>query len=371
MVSGCFYPEVIKIDYMEYAVNLAKKAIGFTNPNPLVGAVIVKDGEIIGEGFHEKYGSLHAERNALKNCLERGNSPNGAEMYVTLEPCCHHGKQPPCTEAVVQSGIAKVYIGSYDPNPLVSGKGIAYLREHGIEVIENYKREMCDKLNPVFFKFITTGMPYITVKIAKTIDGFIATKTGNSKWITGEASRLEGHKLRKSHSGILVGINTVLADNPMLDCRCENPSNPTRIVCDSLLKMPTDCNLIATAGRIPVIIACTNQADRAKKAELENMGVKILEFEGERVPVQKLFKKLGEMKIDSVLVEGGAEMTYSVVSEGLADKIVTFTAPKIFGGKGKNCIGGEGVEKACDAFEYKCVNIRMIGEDIMAEYERK
>ncbi len=360
---------MIKIDFMEYAVELAKKGVGFTNPNPLVGAVIVKDGEIIGEGYHEKYGSLHAERNALKNCLERGNSPKGADMYVTLEPCCHHGKQPPCTEAVAQSGIKRVFVGSYDPNKLVGGKGIEYLKAHGIEVVENYKRELCDALNPIFFKFITYGKPYVTVKIAKTIDGFIATKTGNSKWITGELARLEGHKLRKQHSAILVGINTVLADNPTLNCRCENPSNPTRIVCDSLLRTPIDCNLVKTAKEIPLIIACTNQADQTKKTKLEQAGATILEFEGKRVDMQRLFEKLGEMKMDSVLVEGGAEIAYSVI--GFADKIVTFTAPKIFGGKGKNCIGGEGVEKASDAFEYKCTNLKMLGDDIMAEYERK
>lgn len=207
--------------YMLRAIELAKLGTGFVNPNPLVGAVIVKNGRIIGEGYHMKYGTLHAERNALKNCTE---SPEGAEMYVTLEPCCHYGKNPPCTDAVIASGIKKVYVGSDDPNPLVAGKGIKILRENGIEVVTHFMKEECDKLNDIFFYYITNKKPYVILKYAMTADGKIATSTGKSKWISNEASREHTHQTRKKVAAILVGIGTVLNDNPMLNCRCENPS---------------------------------------------------------------------------------------------------------------------------------------------------
>ena len=204
--------------YMERAIQLARRGTGFTNPNPLVGAVIVKDHRIIGEGWHARYGDLHAERNALKHCIE---DPAGADIYVTLEPCCHHGKQPPCTEALVESGIRRVYIGSRDPNPLVSGKGVAFLREHGIEVFPDFLREKCDQLNPIFFRYITTKMPYTILKYAMTADGKIACAGGASKWVTGEAARNHVQQTRKRVAAICVGIGTVLADDPMLTCRCE------------------------------------------------------------------------------------------------------------------------------------------------------
>lgn len=211
--------------YMERAIQLAKRGTGFTNPNPLVGAVIVKDHRIIGEGWHARYGDLHAERNALKHCTE---DPAGATMYVTLEPCCHHGKQPPCTEALVKSGIRRVYIGSRDPNPLVSGKGVQYLEEHGIEVIPDFLREACDKLNPIFFRYIGTKMPYTILKYAMTADGKIACAGGASKWVTGEAARAHVQQTRKRVAAVCVGIGTVLADDPcspaavrILLSRCE------------------------------------------------------------------------------------------------------------------------------------------------------
>ena len=203
-------------DYMRRAIELAKKARGFTSPNPMVGAVIVKDNRIIGEGYHERCGQLHAERNALASCKE---SPKGAVMYVTLEPCCHYGKTPPCTEAIIEAGIRKVVIGSRDPNPKVSGKGAKQLRKAGIEVEEDFLRTECDALNPVFFHYISTGTPYVVLKYAMTADGKIASHTGKSKWITGEKARNHVHQLRHWYSGIMVGIDTVLADDPMLNCR--------------------------------------------------------------------------------------------------------------------------------------------------------
>ncbi|MBR3735121.1 MAG: bifunctional diaminohydroxyphosphoribosylaminopyrimidine deaminase/5-amino-6-(5-phosphoribosylamino)uracil reductase RibD, partial [Lachnospiraceae bacterium] len=210
-------------NYMRRAIELAWGGMGYASPNPMVGAVIVKDGRIIGEGFHRRCGELHAERDAFAHLTE---DANGAEMYVTLEPCCHYGKQPPCTLAVVEHGISRVYVGSRDPNPLVSGKGAAFLRENGIEVVEDFLREECDKLNPEFFHFISTGKPYVVMKYAMTADGKIATKTGDSKWITGEAARKNVHLERSRYAAILAGIGTVLADDPMLNARIDSEEKP-------------------------------------------------------------------------------------------------------------------------------------------------
>ena len=251
-------------DYMTRAIELAKGGVGYTSPNPLVGAVIVKDGRIIGEGYHERYGSLHAERNAFASLKE---SAEGATIYVTLEPCCHHGKQPPCTEAIVENKIARVVIGSRDPNPLVSGKGTAFLREHGILVEEDFMKEECDRLNPIFFHYITNKLPYVVMKYAMTLDGKIATVTGASKWISGEESRHMVHEMRHKYRGIMVGIGTVLADDPMLNCRIDGLRSPVRIICDSHLSIPLDSNICKTANEYDTIIACAN-GDEAKKTIL-------------------------------------------------------------------------------------------------------
>ena len=251
-------------DYMTRAIELAEGGVGYTSPNPLVGAVIVKDGRIIGEGYHERYGSLHAERNAFASLKE---SAEGATIYVTLEPCCHHGKQPPCTEAIVENKIARVVIGSRDPNPLVSGKGTAYLREHGILVEEDFMREECDRLNPIFFHYITNKLPYVVMKYAMTLDGKIATVTGASKWISGEESRHMVHELRHKYRGIMVGIGTVLADDPMLNCRIEGLRSPVRIICDSHLAIPLESNICKTAKEYDTISyeVLTKCAIRAQK----------------------------------------------------------------------------------------------------------
>ena len=213
--------------YMERAIALAKKGIGFTSPNPMVGAVIVKDGRVIGEGYHEHCGELHAERNAIASLTE---SAEAATMYVTLEPCCHHGKTPPCTEAIIEQKIGKVVIGSRDPNPQVAGKGVGQLREAGIEVVEDFLREECDAINPIFFHYITTKRPFVAMKYAMTMDGKIATQIGESKWITGETAREHVHTLRHAYKGIMAGIGTVLKDDPMLNCRMPGGVNPIRII---------------------------------------------------------------------------------------------------------------------------------------------
>ena len=353
--------------YMRRAIELAKGGIGFVNPNPLVGAVIVKDGKIIGEGFHERYGQLHAERNALKNCTE---SCEGADMYVTLEPCCHYGKNPPCTEAVIESGIKRVFVGSFDPNPLVAGNGIEILRNNGIEVTENFLREECDALNDIFFHYITTKTPYVIVKTAVTADGKIAAATGDSKWITNEKSRAHTHETRKRVSAILVGVNTVIADNPMLNCRAENPSDPIRIVCDSHLRIPLTSKIVQTARDIPTYFVCISD-DTEKITALQDMGAHIIKTQSKdgHTDLAELMRKLGEMQIDSVLIEGGGEIHASALKSGIVNKVQLYIAPKIIGGDGKNAVAPLGNTLMRDAVQLKNPQINLFGDDILIEYE--
>ena len=368
--SGVFFmPETVskESEYMRRAIALAKNGEGRTNPNPLVGAVLVKNNEIIGEGFHQKYGGLHAEREALKNCEENGNSAEGATLYVTLEPCCHFGKQPPCTQAIVKSGIRRVVVGSRDPNPLVHGKGNSFLREQGIEVTEDFLKDECDALNPIFFHYISTRTPYVALKYAMTADGKTASKTGKSKWITGEKSRLFVHQLRNRYSCILAGIGTVLADNPLLTSRIPGGRNPVRIICDSKLRIPLDCNIVKTAKEIPTIIACCQENE--KKSALEKSGCEVLCLPGKTgVDLKKLTKTLGERSLDSVLIEGGSEIHYSALEAGIVQHIYAFTAPKIFGGKAKTPVEGEGIDFPENCFQLELERIEKIGDDILAEY---
>ena len=352
---------------MLHAITLAKNGEGRTNPNPLVGAVIVKNNEIIGEGFHQKYGGLHAEREALKNCKENGNSAEGATLYVTLEPCCHFGKQPPCTQAIVEAGIRRVVVGSRDPNPLVHGKGNSFLREQGIEVTEDFLKDECDALNPIFFHYISTRTPYVALKYAMTADGKTASKTGKSKWITGEKSRLFVHQLRNRYSCILAGIGTVLSDNPLLTSRIPGGRNPVRIICDSKLRIPLDCNIVKTAKEIPTIIACCQENE--KKSALEKSGCERLCLPGKNgVNLKKLTETLGERSLDSILIEGGSEIHYSALEAGIVQHIYAFTAPKIFGGKAKTPVEGEGIELPENCFQIELERIEKIGDDILAEY---
>ncbi|MBQ3399893.1 MAG: bifunctional diaminohydroxyphosphoribosylaminopyrimidine deaminase/5-amino-6-(5-phosphoribosylamino)uracil reductase RibD, partial [Lachnospiraceae bacterium] len=261
--------------YMRRAVELAKKGAGRTNPNPMVGAVIVKDGEVIGEGYHERCGELHAERNALKNCRERGNDPAGATIYVTLEPCCHYGKTPPCTEALIEANVARVVIGSFDPNPKVAGKGTQMLRDAGMEIRENVLRDECDAINYVFLHYITTGTPYVIMKYAMTADGKICTATGKSRWVTGEEARARTHRDRDRYAAIMVGIGTVLADDPLLTCRVEGGRNPVRVICDTNLRMPLNAQIVRTAKDVPTIIA-TAVGDESRLAPFREAGCEIV-----------------------------------------------------------------------------------------------
>lgn len=354
--------------YMRRAIELAKRGEGFVSPNPLVGAVIVKDGKIIGEGWHEKCGELHAERNTLKNCKE---STQGSAIYVTLEPCCHYGRTPPCTEAIIEAKISRVVIGSRDPNPLVSGKGAEILRKAGIEVVEDFMRDECDKLNPIFFRYITTKLPYVSLKYAMTADGKIATYSGKSKWITNEFSRNDVHRLRKKHRAIMVGIGTVLADNPMLNCRIENGRNPIRIVCDSKLRIPLDCNICKTANEISTVVVSAIE-DSEKQTALERMGVKTLVISDKngKVDLKELMHYLGEKSVDSVLIEGGGTLAYSALQSGIVSHIYSYIAPKIFGGENaKTPVESVGVEAPENCFRLKRTAVREMGSDILIEYD--
>ncbi len=357
--------------YMRRAIQLAAEGEGKTRPNPLVGAVIVKDGRIIGEGYHTKYGSLHAEREALADCARRGMDPEGADMYVTLEPCCHTGKQPPCTEALAEAGIGGVIIGSSDPNPLVSGKGTEFLRQHGIRVETGFLKEECDSLNPIFFHYITTGRPYVALKYAMTADGRIATVTGQSEWITGDVARNHVHKLRNRYASILVGINTVLADNPMLNCRLPGGVNPLRIVLDSSLRIPMECQLVQSAREIPLMVVC-GDAPEAKRKALEKLGAEVLSLPGAdgRPDLKALVSVLGKRGIDSLLIEGGSQVHYSALNSGIVNHIYSYVAPKIFGGQqALGPVSGSGVEQVSDAFRLKLAGTQLLGSDILIEYE--
>ena len=368
--------------YMRRAIELAKKGSGHVNPNPLVGAVIVRDGEIIGEGYHECYGQLHAERNAIANAKKRGNSLEGSTIYVTLEPCCHYGKTPPCTEAIIEEKIARVVVGSDDPNPLVSGKGFQMLREKGIEVIPHFLKEECDAMNHVFFHYIRTGTPYVAMKYAMTMDGKIACYTGDSKWVTGEESRAHVQTLRNHYKSIMAGIGTVLADDPMLNCRIEGGRDPIRIIADSHLRIPMDSQLVRTAGQQPLIVACLPDADEEKAAQLQEKGVEVLRIPGvttaditeeqkEVISLPVLMKELGARKIDGILLEGGGQLNESALQAGIVDRIYCYIAPKIFGGaQAKTPVEGQGLTRAADAWQFNRIGMQEFGQDILLEYEK-
>lgn len=352
-------------DYMKRALELAKKAMGYTSPNPMVGCVVVKDGRIVTEGYHERCGEYHAERNALTKCSE---DLTGATMYVTLEPCCHQGKTPPCTDIILERGIGKVYVGSMDPNPKVAGKGVQMLREAGVTVVEDFMREECDQLNPVFFHYITTKTPYVVMKYAMTLDGKIATKTGASKWITGESARKEVQHMRHQYMGIMAGIGTVLADDPMLNVRVEGWKSPVRIVCDSKLRIPPGSQIVKSAEKYRTIVAYAEQKNAKEKIKiLHTMGVETIYCPDEKnqIDLKKLMADLGNRGIDSILLEGGGTLNDSALRAGIVKEVQAFVAPKLFGGvAGKTPVEGIGVELPSEAVELKYTDICQIGEDI-------
>lgn len=355
-------------DYMRLALQSAEKGCGWTAPNPMVGAVIVKDGRVIGQGFHERYGQPHAERNALAACTE---DPAGADLYVTLEPCCHYGKQPPCVNAILEAGIRRVIVGSGDPNPLVSGKGIQILREHGVEVTENCLRDECDRLNEIFFHYIRTKRPFVIMKYAMTIDGKIAAYTGASKWVTGEPARNEVQRQRHRCTAIMAGAGTILADDPLLTCRIPDSKNPIRIVCDTHLRTPLCAQVVTTAKQTPTILA-TCCKDVQKQAAYEEKGCRILltDEKNGHVDLDMLMQKLGQEQIDSILLEGGGTLNWAALESGIVQKIQAYIAPKLFGGQtAKTPVEGTGVPSPADAFLLKNSTITRLGDDFLIESE--
>lgn len=355
-------------NYMALALSLAERGMGWASPNPMVGAVIVKDGRIIGQGWHERCGQPHAERNALAACTE---SPRGATMYVTLEPCCHYGRQPPCTQAVLDAGIRRVVVGSGDPNPLVAGKGLALLREAGVEVTEHVLEAECVKLNEVFFHYIRTKRPYVAMKYAMTLDGKIAAHTGDSKWVTGEEARTHVQQLRHRYTGIMVGVGTVLADDPLLTCRLPGGRSPIRIICDTQLRTPLTAQVVTTARETPTLLAtcCT---DPEKRADYEAAGCQVLtgpERDG-HVDLNWLMGELGQREIDSILLEGGGTLNWAALEQGIVQKVLAYIAPKLAGGRdAKTPVEGTGIGRMAQAVRLEHSIVTQIGADFLIESE--
>lgn len=353
--------------YMERAIELASKGKGFVNPNPLVGAVIVKDGKIIGEGYHECFGQAHAEVNAFLNATEDVTS---ADMYVTLEPCSHYGKTPPCALKIIEKKIKRVFISQLDPNPLVNNKGVKLLQDAGIEVESGILEEEAKEQNEVFLKYIQMKRPFVAMKYAMTLDGKIATKTRDSKWITNEKSRSFVHELRNHYMSIMVGVGTVIADNPSLDTRRDVPSrNPIRIVLDPKLEIPLDSKLIKTAKDIRTIVVTGNDADEKIIEKIEGFNVEVLRRNANpNIDLNDLMNTLGEMKIDSVLIEGGSYMHGQALQSNILDKAYIFIAPKMIGGKDAlTPVGGNGIDEMKDAIQLSQIKYHYFDEDIMIE----
>ncbi|WP_305768820.1 bifunctional diaminohydroxyphosphoribosylaminopyrimidine deaminase/5-amino-6-(5-phosphoribosylamino)uracil reductase RibD [Candidatus Epulonipiscium viviparus] len=354
--------------YMQIALDLAKQGIGSVNPNPLVGAVIVQDGNIIGSGYHEKYGQPHAERNALHNCTA---SPIGSTMYVTLEPCCHHGKTPPCTDAIIESGIKRVVVATLDPNAKVSGNGIKLLQDAGIDVTIGILEQDCIAINKIFFHYIRTNTPYVLMKYAMTLDGKISTSAGLSKWITNDKSRHNVHQTRNHYLAIMVGVGTVIADNPDLTCRLDGGRNPIRVICDSNLRTPVDSKIMASASNIQTIIATTNIETSTHKPYLDR-GVEIIVTprQDDKVDLRALMKILGNKGIDSILLEGGGKLNFAALDSEIVNKIHCYIAPKIFGGEtATSPVMGRGFADVDNKIKLRTTMISHFNEDICIESE--
>ncbi|WP_252247717.1 bifunctional diaminohydroxyphosphoribosylaminopyrimidine deaminase/5-amino-6-(5-phosphoribosylamino)uracil reductase RibD [Clostridium sp. ZS6] len=357
---------LVNEEYMDLALELAKKGIGKVNPNPLVGAVVVKDNEIIGTGYHEYYGGAHAEVDAINNATK---SLEGSTIYVTLEPCVHYGKTPPCVNLIIEKKIKKVVIGMLDPNPMVSGKSVKKLKENDIEVIVGIEEEKCKKLNESFIKYITSNLPFVILKSAISLDGKIATSIGESKWITSKEARIDGHLLRNKLSAIMVGVNTIIKDNPELTCRIENGRNPIRIIVDSTLRIPLSSKVIKNYDGL-TIIATTKYADKLKKEKLVDRNINVIEIidKNKKVDLKKLMRYLGTLKIDSILIEGGGTLNFSALEENIVDKVRFYIAPKILGGEtSKSSIGGQGFSKLSDAVKLKDLTYEKLSEEIVIE----
>ena len=353
--------------YMDLALELAEKGRGYVNPNPMVGAVVIKDGEIVGKGWHKFYGGPHAEVYALD---EAGAKAEGATIYVTLEPCSHFGKTPPCAEKIKKMKIKKCVIACLDPNPIVAVRGKKILEEAGIEVVVGVREKEAIELNKVFMKYITEKNPYLFLKCAITLDGKIATNERDSKWITNEKSREKVQFLRHEYMGIMVGINTLINDNPRLTARIENGVNPFRIVVDPHLRTPLESNFVNMADDNKSIIVTSKENEKNDKiTELENKNVKIIYMEGFNFSVHEILKKIGELKIDSVLLEGGSYLISKAFKENRIDGGEIFIAPKILGG-GLPFIDGFDFKEIKDCFHLENVKFNVYDDNISVEFHK-
>ncbi len=353
--------------FMKKALSLASRATGETSPNPMVGAVLVKDGRIIASDYHRRPGQPHAEALVIG---QAGKQARGSILYVTLEPCCHRDKRtPPCTEAIIRSGIKKVFVAMEDPNPKVSGKGVKALREAGIEVFTGLFSEEAKRLNEPYIKYISKGLPFVTLKVAMTLDGKIATPEGQSRWITGEKSRRLVHRIRNRVDAIITAIGTVKADDPLFTVRAvrsRRVNKPVRIVIDPLLEIPLESKILLTP--LDTMIVTSRGADRSKKEKLLRRGIRVVEYHEERLSLMWLMEKLGKEEITSVLIEGGSSLNAHALEDGIVDKVLFFIAPKIIGGRESYpAVGGKTYRPLERAYRLRDIKVRKVGEDILIE----
>jgi diaminohydroxyphosphoribosylaminopyrimidine deaminase / 5-amino-6-(5-phosphoribosylamino)uracil reductase len=350
------------LDYMGLAINLAKATTGQTSPNPHVGAVLVKDNQIVGMGAHLKAGEPHAEVHAIRMA---GDKADGATLYVTLEPCSHFGKTPPCSNLVIEAGIKKVFVASQDPNPLVGGAGIKKLLAAGVEVEVGLMKDEAEVLNKVFFHYINTGLPFVTLKTAISLDGKIATVAGESQWITSAESRKDVHQFRHIHDAILVGVNTVIKDNPSLTARLEGGGkNPIRVILDTRLRTPQD-SAVVNDKQAPTIIVTGAEAEPTRVKQFSAKGIEIIKLATAEILIPDMLKKLGERGISSVYVEGGAKVHGSFLKEKAFQQVITYIAPKLIGGESAPAaFGGEGIAHLEDTVSLEIKDVKKIGQDI-------
>ncbi|MGA2331333.1 MAG: bifunctional diaminohydroxyphosphoribosylaminopyrimidine deaminase/5-amino-6-(5-phosphoribosylamino)uracil reductase RibD [Syntrophales bacterium] len=352
--------------YMKRALRLARRGEAWVSPNPMVGAVIVKKGRIIGEGYHQKFGGNHAEINAINDVTE---PIKGATIYINLEPCTHYGKTPPCIESIIAAKPARVIIGTPDANPVVTGKGIEALKRHGIKTTVGILEESCKELNEKFFKFMRTGIPFVTLKFAQSIDGRIATASGHSRWISSEQSLKFAHALRSHHDAVLVGSGTLSKDDPELTVRLVRGRNPLRVVVDSHLRISPDARILKDQDKAKTIVAATHNVDREKRARLTDLGIEVLAVDTDkdrRVDLMRLLMELGKRNISSVLVEGGAAIITSMLAEQLPDRVVIIIAPKIVG-KGLEAIGDLGIKSINESLKIAYRRVRRLGDDLIID----
>jgi len=353
---------------MRKAIRLAEKGSGWVDPNPMVGALLFHDGRIIAEGFHHRFGASHAEADLFS---QAGTFPADAILFINLEPCNHQGKTPPCAPLIVEKGIRKVIIGMPDPDPRVNGNGIAYLRQHGVEVEVGILEKECRTLNEVFIKYITTGLPFVILKWAMTLDGKIATVSNASRWITGDKARKEVHRLRQQHSAVMVGVNTIITDDPLLNTRLKINAvkHPLKIIADTNCRIPVDSKVLTNDPQ-RTILAVSEMADKEKVKTVERMGAQVLicPVKDRGIDLSYLMQSVAVMGIDSVMIEGGSTFAFSALKEGIVDKVIGFVAPKILGGTAAPApVGGTGIPDLDDAIKVSDWKYRKIGDDLMIE----